>query len=168
MNMIKRYSGDGTITKVRTVLQSGFQIDFQSFRLDQIYEARYRLDGLPRLERLYRVGLVPDVQQEDSDQDPHILMSSNTGLIKLVLDTTSGRKIFEASSTLQDLNWIWIRGARFGEINPSTQTAKEQVSQISFEDVLTNDPLRLTVIFHPGKDPKRVTARVRLTAGGVK
>lgn len=167
---IHGYHGDGSISALRFLSNPGVQVDFESFSLTAAYKASYRLDGLPKHRFGYRIGLLPTVTQADHDQSPHEITDKPGGSIRLRLEDGTGRILFDTHSSLDQLNWTWVRHERLGQIYPGVSSTREQISEILPDEFLAapHDPRSLVVEYEPGQTPPDVMARLRLTAGGIK
>lgn len=65
---ISGYRGEGRITRVPFLLNPGFQVDFEQFPASDAHKASYKLNGIPKHDDTYRVGivlLVPDADLND-------------------------------------------------------------------------------------------------------
>lgn len=164
---ISGYSGDGTISKVRFFLNPLVRVDFESFSLARPYEAKYRLDGLPKHHDVYEVVLVPDLPISELGQRPKMLKAGRVGRLSLRLLDASGQVIFDCNEFLDKMGWEWDRGQPQGIIH-TPFAPRDKIAVFPPERVNSPDhaAVLLEVVYDPEPGAPDIQAKIRVTAGG--
>lgn len=164
---ISSYQGDGNISRIHFFLNPGFQVDFEQFSLASPYSASYRLEGLPKHWDTYVVNLVPDLPASELGRRPKMLEAGPVGTLTLRVVDGNGRRIFDCSSPLDKMGWIWLRGEAVGiimaRLAPEIETSTFLINRSEPPEKL---PKILEVNYEPQGDAPEIMARIRITAGG--
>ncbi len=163
---ISGYRGDGTISKVHFFLNPGFQVDFEQFSVSSAHKASYKLDGIPKHDDLYQVGVVLLVPLAELGHKPKILDKLQLNVLQLRLIDGLGREIFLCRSLLGEMNWIWTREEFFGTIwsqSPRCISSTFVRSAIGSHPYM---PILLELEYEPTADSVDLMAKVRIIAGG--
>jgi hypothetical protein len=163
---VSSYQGDGKISRIPFLPNPGVRVDFERFSLRSTYNAKYRLEGLPRRPSAFYVGLSVDVQQEDFDQNPKEVTKAPGGVLALRLLSNEGKVLFDCSRTIDRLDWTWAAGSRMG-LCLGRQAPRGTESLIYPEWIDSDDPPAfLEVHYDPVPNAPDVVGWIRLSAGG--
>ena len=163
---IRGYHGDGAISRVRSLIVPGFQIDFSRFSLASPYETELSLQGLPEHWDDYVFNLVVAAPGSEKGRRPRIFEEGAVGTIRLRVIGVDGSSIMDSESSFDRMEWTWRRDDCIGTMVSTDPPDVLSSIPAAARDALA-DPEVLKVTYSPRAGAPELTAWVRLTAGGV-
>jgi hypothetical protein len=98
---VDKYKGDGALYTIgSSPVSYGYKIDFGGFDLSEKYNKKKMLQGYPKMEKEYMVGIYIESGSSTLDSDLDSYLS-------IKMDTYSGDTLFECSGNMS--SWRWSR-----------------------------------------------------------
>jgi len=166
---ISEYQGDGEISNTGNVFIRGFKVDFETFSLARRYQATYTLEGLPKHQSLYQVGIVAAIPLSEEGMRPRAFAGGPVCTLSLDLEDASQQPIFTCKSPLNELDWRWRNREAFGAIyDPHHPGSATSSFSLEAEGDPAHLPGRLQIRYEPADNAPDIRAFVRIRVGGEK
>ena len=155
------YRGAGTISKAGAFPQIGLKVDFDPFDLGAPLSHRYSIEGLPKPNSIYDIGIVPMDPMLQTEQRPATLLQAGRGTLSIRLFGASGQLVFDATSEISELSWGWREKVPFGYVFAEDKRR----ASIIWPEYFANGaerPATIEVSYKPGANAFGCTVRLRL------
>jgi hypothetical protein len=158
------YTGDGTLIVLHRLPVTAMKIDFPEFQLDQPFQAKYRVVGLPRSNYGYAIGLAVNLPINHF-LPPDTGWPGSEGLLHLRLLDEANRPIVDCNGELFRFNWHSIEGdTPFATARAPSEVSRGVECNSEFYLSGSQVPAAVEVTYKPEPRSPGATACIRIVS----